>query len=62
MQFLEYKDQFINMTKRKKITTEHSIIQIMITNDEKHALILQRVRSDYEFQVGVVSLREYVTL
>lgn len=50
------------MTKRKKISTEHSIIKIMITNDEKHALVLQRVRSDYEFLISVVSLSEYDTL
>jgi hypothetical protein len=38
--FLDYKKQFIQMTKRQKVQTQADVETIIISNDEKHAIVI----------------------
>lgn len=58
MRYSKHKDQFAKLTKRKKITTDHQIIQLDITNDDKYALVLLKVRSNQVFHIQIYCLEE----
>lgn len=49
--FYEHRDQFINMTKRQKIPTTFDIINIIVTNDEKHVVVLLQIEFEVKFQI-----------
>ena len=44
------------MTRRRKISTDYDIIQTIITNDEKHAIILLVVSLQQEYEIQIFQL------
>ena len=45
-----------SVTRRRKISTDYDIIQTIITNDEKHAIILLVVSLQQEYEIQIFQL------